>query len=124
MDDELLLSRAAGGDLESFGQLYDRYFGRVDDFAWRVLQDVDAAAEVTRHVFEQLLRPGASAKRAPSLKAWLFATADRAAVSRAERSRDDGRHLPAHDEAFGGFEVPDPCRVEGIPAAGTDPELA
>ena len=47
MDDALLVSRAMAGDLDSFGQLYDRYFTRIYDFAWRILRDADEAADVT-----------------------------------------------------------------------------
>ena len=51
MDDTLLVSRAMAGDLDSFGQLYDRYFPRVYDFAWRVLRDAEEAASATESIF-------------------------------------------------------------------------
>ena len=44
VEDGLLASRALSGDLDSFGHIYDRYFTRVYDFAWRTLRDDDAAA--------------------------------------------------------------------------------
>ena len=56
MDDALLVSRAVAGDLDSFGQLYDSYFGRVYDFTWRVLRDADQAADATRDVFLSAMR--------------------------------------------------------------------
>ena len=56
MDDALLVGRAMGGDLDSFGQLYDRYFNRIYDFCWRILRDSEEAGDVTQDVFLKVFR--------------------------------------------------------------------
>ncbi len=125
MDDTLLVSRAMAGDLDSFGQLYDRYFPRVYDFAWRVLKDGDEAASVTESVFATAMTSLAALPNAASFRSWLFTIAYRAAVGRAANlGRTTGRPEAVHEEAFGSFDVPDACFVEDPSVAGGDPETA
>jgi RNA polymerase sigma factor (sigma-70 family) len=125
MDDAMLAGRAAAGDLDSFGQLYDSYFGRVYDFVWRVLRDSDEAAEVTREVFAKVVQGLPELTRATSFKSALFTAAHYAAVERAERlGRVVPLPAPVYEEAFGTFDVPDPCRVENPQLVAGDHELA
>lgn len=124
MDDRLLASRAAAGDLDSFGQLYDRYVNRIYDFAWRTLRDPEGADAVTRSVFERAARDPGAAGRAPSVAAWLFGIAHGETVARAESvGVVPVGPAPIAEEAFGTFEVPDPVQLVDTSAAGGDAEL-
>lgn len=123
MDDALLASRAAAGDLDSFGQLYDRYFGRVYDFAWRTIGDELEAAAATEDAFARttaaLQHPG----NAPTFRSLLFSNAHAAVLARAD-APEEARGGPAHEEAFGAFEVPDPSHLENAATVRGDYELA
>ena len=123
MDDALLASRAAAGDLDSFGQLYDRYFTRVYDFAWRTLGDAADAAAATQEAFAATARALANPGSAPTFRALLFAAAHKAALARAD-AQHDPHAGPQHEEAFGAFEVPDPAHLEQPSAVRGDYELA
>jgi DNA-directed RNA polymerase specialized sigma24 family protein len=123
LDDALLAGRAAAGDLDSFGQLYDRYFIRVYDFSWRTLSDTADAVAATEEAFTRTARALASPGGAPSFRALLFAAAHRAALARAD-APPDPRATPAHEEAFGAFGVPDPAHVDQASAVRGDHELA
>jgi DNA-directed RNA polymerase specialized sigma24 family protein len=119
----LLAGRGASGDLDSFGQLYDRYFNRVYDFCWRVTRDTDDAAEATQETFARAMRGLAAAAKPPGFQASLFAIAHEEAVARAERAgRRPPLPAPTHEEAFGSFDVPDPSRIDD-PQLAADPEL-
>lgn len=124
MDDALLAGRARSGDLDSFGQLYDRYFHRVYDFSWRLLRDADAAADATRDVFSQAARELPAAPKTQTFAAFLFTIAYRIAVGRADRLRSSAATPALHEEAFGSFDVPDASRLLRAGAAGGDHELA
>jgi RNA polymerase sigma factor (sigma-70 family) len=125
MDDALLVSRAMAGDLDSFGQLYDSYFSRVYDFAWRILRDSDEAADATQDVFMQAMRGLPGLAKATSFKSWLLTIAHNEAVRRAERAgRTAPLPAPVHEEAFGSFDVPDPCRLDNPELAAGDHEAA
>lgn len=125
MDDALLASRAMAGDLDSFGQLYDRYFNRIYDFAWRILRDADEAADITQDVFMKALQNLGGLQKAASFKSWLFTIAHNTAITRAERAgRTVPLPAPAHEEAFGSFDVPDPSRLDDPELAAADHELA
>ena len=125
MDDALLVSRAQTGDLDAFGQLYDGYFNRIYDFAWRILRDADEAADVTQDVFMKAMQNLPGLSKAASFKSWLFTIAHNTAVTRAERA---GRTVPlpqpVHEEAFGAFDVPDPSHLVDPELATGDAELA
>jgi RNA polymerase sigma factor (sigma-70 family) len=123
MDDELLVSRAVGGDLDSFGQLYDRFFSRVYDFCWRILRDADEAADATQDVFMKAMNGLPSLARAASFKSWLFTIAHDTALARAERGAITAP-AATHEEAFGSFDVPDPSRLDNSAIVAADHELA
>ncbi|HZP56113.1 MAG TPA: hypothetical protein VFC53_01005, partial [Dehalococcoidia bacterium] len=121
MDDELLASRAAAGDADALGQLFDRYFAPVHDVCWRITRDIDAAAAVTREVLGNVRDGLASAARAASFRDWILGLAARRALERAEALT--GGVQPEHEEAFGAFGVPDPCRLLDPKLARGDAEL-
>lgn len=125
MDDALLVSRAMAGDLDSFGQLYDSYFNRIYDFAWRILRDVDEAADATQDVFVKAMEALPTLTKAASFQSWLFTIAHNVAVTRAELgSRSMPLPSPVHEEAFGSFDVPDPCRLDNPELVAGDHEAA
>ncbi len=125
MDDALLVSRAMAGDLDSFGQLYDGYFSRIYDFTWRILRDSDEAADATQDVFMKAMQALPGLTKATSFKSWLFTIAHNVAVTRAERgNRMMPLPSPVHEEAFGSFDVPDPCRLDNPELAAGDHEAA
>jgi DNA-directed RNA polymerase specialized sigma24 family protein len=125
MDDTLLASRAMAGDLDSFGQLYDRYFPRIYDFAWRILKDGDEAASLTESIFATSMTSMAALPNAASFRSWLFTIAYTAAVGRsAGLGRVAGRPEAVHEEAFGSFGVPDASYVDDPSVAGGDAETA
>lgn len=125
MDDALLVSRAMAGDLDSFGQLYDSYFNRIYDFAWRILRDVDEAADATQDVFVRAMEALPTLTKAASFQSWLFTIAHNVAVTRAELgSRSMPLPSPVHEEAFGSFDVPDPCRLDNPELVAGDHEAA
>jgi RNA polymerase sigma factor (sigma-70 family) len=125
VNDALLVSRAIAGDLDSFGQLYDRYFSGVYDFAWRILRDSDEAADATQDVFMKAMQALPGLTKATSFKSWIFTIAHSVAVTRAERgTRMVPLPLPVHEEAFGSFDVPDPCRLDSPELVAGDHEAA
>jgi hypothetical protein len=63
--------------------------------------------------------------KATSFKAWLFTIAHGVAVTPAERTgRTVPLPAPVHEEAFGSFDVPDPCRLDNLELAAGDHEAA
>jgi DNA-directed RNA polymerase specialized sigma24 family protein len=122
METTLLTARAAAGDLDSFGQLYDLYFGRVYDLTWRILRDADAAGSITRDVFEAARNELRSMVGA-DFGAWVLLAATRAALARAEQSSSEVPRV-LHEEAFGSFDAPDPCRLNDPKLTGGDHALA
>ncbi len=125
MDDALLVSRAMAGDLDSFGRLYDSYFGGVYDFAWRVLRDSDEAVDAAQEAFLEATHGLAGIAKATSFKPWLFTIAHRIVVTRADRGRGAAPLAsPIHEEAFGSFDVPDACRLDDPGLAVGDGEAA
>lgn len=124
MDDGLLASRAAAGDLESFGQLYDQYLPRVYDFSWRTLGDAGEAAEASRQIMLRAARRISEGLSGATFRSWLFALAFQHVVPLADARGPSGAPAPVHEEAYGSFEVPDPARLADPALVGGDHELA
>ena len=99
-DDGVLLQRTAAGDSDALLALHKRYANLVYSMAWRVLQDVGLAEEVTQDVFMKLWRQGQRYDPARSrFSAWLLSVTRFAAI---DRLRQEGRRpsvvdLPGED---------------------------
>jgi RNA polymerase sigma-70 factor (ECF subfamily) len=94
-EDGLLLQRAAAGDNDALLALHKRYANLVYSMAWRVLQDVGLAEEVTQDVFMKLWRQGQ--RYDPDrgrFSAWLLSVTRFAAI---DRLRQEGRRPSAVD---------------------------
>jgi len=80
---DILLARAAQGDLEAFGALYDQLAPRVYGLAARILPSQQQAEEVVQEVFLKLWSEGPQLGIAgKSVAAWLVLTTRAAAVHR------------------------------------------
>ncbi|MFD9127718.1 sigma factor [Kitasatospora sp. NPDC059571] len=118
--DERLHQRLARGEEAALGELYDRFAPLVHGLAARILDDQEAAEQLTREVFAHLwTRPDAYRPEEGSLRAWLGALTHRRAVERL-RHRHGGARV-AERAAARGYQV-----VAALPealreAAGRDP---
>jgi RNA polymerase sigma-70 factor (ECF subfamily) len=94
-DDSILLQRTAAGDSDALLALHKRYANLVYSMAWRVLQDVGMAEEVTQDVFMKLWRR--EQRYDPNrgrFSAWLLSVTRFAAI---DRLRQEGRRPSAVD---------------------------
>jgi RNA polymerase sigma-70 factor, ECF subfamily len=92
-DDGVLLQRAAAGDSDALLALHKRYANLVYSMAWRVLQDVGRAEEVTQDVFMKLWqRPQSYDPARGRFSAWLLSITRFAAI---DRLRQEGRRPSA-----------------------------
>lgn len=93
LEDSALLQRVAAGDSDALVVLHKRYVNLVYSMAWRVLQDVGLAEEVTQDVFMKLWRQGQRYDPARGrFSAWLVSVTRFAAI---DRLRQEGRRPPA-----------------------------
>ena len=85
-EDDVLLQRAAAGDGDALVVLHQRYANLVYSMAWRVLQDVGLAEEVTQDVFMKLWhqRQRYDPERG-RFSAWLLSVTRFAAIDRLRR---------------------------------------
>jgi RNA polymerase sigma-70 factor, ECF subfamily len=87
MNDESLLKAAADGDEMSFVLLYERHRDVVFRFAYRLLQSVELAEEITHDCFLSLIKkPGLFDAKKASLKTYLCAAARNQAYKRWHKS--------------------------------------
>ena len=87
-EEEQLLARVAGGDMEAFAAIYDRYSRPVYSLGWRLLGDVQAAQEVTQEVFEAIWRSArAFAPGRGNVRTWILALAHHKSVDAMRRQR-------------------------------------
>jgi RNA polymerase sigma factor (sigma-70 family) len=85
-DDQLVLS-AQTGDPDAFGVLFDRWFDRVFDVAYRIVRDQEVAAEITQDVFLVAWTHMSGIKQPASFGGWLLRTVQNRAINRLERER-------------------------------------
>ncbi|MCU0509113.1 MAG: sigma-70 family RNA polymerase sigma factor [Anaerolineae bacterium] len=86
MEDGELLQGVARGDQDALLTLHKRYVNLVYSMAWRVLQDVGLAEEVTQDIFLKLWRKGRQYDPARGrFSSWLLSVTRFAAIDRLRR---------------------------------------
>lgn len=85
--DEALVIAAQGGDDTAFAELFDRWFDRVFDVAWRIVRHRETAREVAQDVFLVAWRRLGSIEQPASFGGWLLRTSRNTALNRLERER-------------------------------------
>jgi RNA polymerase sigma factor (sigma-70 family) len=93
--DAPLVTAARAGDGAAFGKLYDRWFDRVHDLAYRILRDTEAAADVAQDAFLAAYRNLDNLQDTNAFGGWLLRIARNGALN---RKRKDERAQPV-DEA-------------------------
>src|SRR5688572_30669878 len=90
-DDADLVRAAVAGEQDAFGLLFDRWFDRTYDVAWRIVHNRDTAAEVAQEAFLAAWRNLPTLRQPESFGGWLLRISRNRALNRLER---DGRTRP------------------------------
>lgn len=91
--DEALYEAMLAGDMRAFDALYERFERPLFGFIRKQLSQPAEAEDVLHEAFLSLLRDKAGARRALSLKAWLFQVARNLCLNRARSQRRASRAL-------------------------------
>ncbi len=122
--DQELVSRIGTGDQEAFAVLYERHFPALYDFAVRMAQDEDVAADVVQKTFVQAWESLQRRSTVSNLKAWLFTVARNAAI---DELRHEKRQVAVSEEeeedGDWAFAEVEPSRLADPEAALRDKEL-
>lgn len=90
--DRRMQQRLARGEAAALGELYDRFAALVHSQAHRMLEDEDAADQVTREVFGHVWEhPDTYDPRNGSMRSWVARLTHREAVRRLPRRPGRGR---------------------------------
>ena len=84
-DDRALAIRAAGGDAEAFGALYDRHVDAVYRYVFYRVRNEAEAEDVTSDVFMKALRAIPRYEPRQAYLAWLYRIARNAVIDRGRR---------------------------------------
>jgi RNA polymerase sigma factor (sigma-70 family) len=105
LNDQELMSIVQSGDYSPASEIYDRYSGRIYNFAFRFLKNSEAAEDATQEVFVKMLKHANQFHGDAKLSTWLFSiTANwcrdylRKADNKSKESDDVLVSLPASSE--------------------------
>ena len=72
LNDQELMRIVQAGDFSPASEIYDRYSGRIYNFAFRFLKNAEAAEDATQEVFVKMLRYANQFNGDAKLSTWLF----------------------------------------------------
>jgi RNA polymerase sigma-70 factor (ECF subfamily) len=72
LSDQELMRIVQAGDLTPASEIYDRYSGRIYNFAFRFLKNAEAAEDATQEVFVKMIRYAHQFHGDAKLSTWLF----------------------------------------------------
>src|SRR5438270_3668996 len=105
LSDQELMRLVQAGDFSPATEIYDRYSGRIYNFAFRFLRNSEAAEDATQEVFVKMLKHANQFHGDAKLSTWLFSiTANwcrdylRKADNKAKEAEDVLLSLPASSE--------------------------
>lgn len=103
-----ILSDVAGGDIEAYGQIVNRYKARLYNFVFRFVGDRETAEDIVQETFLRAFRKRREYRAIANFSTWLFTIAGNLAKSELRR-RKRWRLFSLHkdDEDEGGFDLPD-----------------
>src|SRR5712671_5367271 len=72
LSDQELMRIVQAGDLSPASEIYDRYSGRIYNFALRFLKNSEAAEDASQEVFVKMLKHAGQFHGGAKLSTWLF----------------------------------------------------
>ncbi len=115
MEEEHLVARAQGGDLEAIGELYDQHHVSVLKYTWSRVADRETAEDLTGEVFLRMVRALPKYRRTKiPFRAWLYRIARNLVIDH-YRSQSDRNTVP--------LEVAEAASNKGDPAKAMDQAL-
>lgn len=111
--DEDLVSAVLAGDRERYGDLVERYQGRLVNYLYRLLRNLDEAHEMAQEVFLKVYQALDRYDPRYRFSTWLFRVAQNAAIDQIRRRRL--KLVPIHrqdegDEEGRDWDLPSPER--------------
>jgi RNA polymerase sigma-70 factor (ECF subfamily) len=97
-DDELALLCRHGRE-DAFREIYHRYRQRIINFAYQMLRDRDAAADVLQETFQYFFRKIPDYRAEGKLSVLLYRAARSICLNRLTKSRS-GKELPLEEDAI------------------------
>jgi len=107
--DRPLVERAQAGDTRAFGELVERYQGRVFALTKRILKDDDEAEDALQETFLSAFRGLKNFKQEARFSTWILRVASNAALMRLRKRRLDTVSLerPTDEEDGPALELAD-----------------
>lgn len=104
IEDEVALARAAQGDIEAFGILYERYVGRIYSYIYYRTGNTSDAEDLTARVFYRAMRHITTYQhRGLPFSAWLYRIAHNL-LANWHRDNSRSREIPLDDALMGKSE--------------------
>jgi len=72
LSDQELMRIVQAGDFSPASEIYDRYSGRIYNFAFRFLRNSEAAEDATQEVFVKMMKHANQFNGEAKLSTWLF----------------------------------------------------
>jgi RNA polymerase sigma-70 factor (ECF subfamily) len=86
-EDAALVEQARAGDPDAFGRLYDRWFDRVHDLAFRITNDTAAASDVAQDALLAAWQKLGTLEDPEAFGGWLLRITRNAALDRHRREQ-------------------------------------
>ena len=87
LSDDELIAAILGGDRERFGDLVERYQGRLVNYLFRLLRNLEEAHELAQEVFLKVYQVLDRYDPQYKFSTWLFRVAQNAAIDQIRRRR-------------------------------------
>jgi len=108
LSDESILTRAANGDGEAFGALYERYVGRIYNYIYYRTGNAHDAEDLTARVFYRAMRHISNYNdRGLPISAWLYRIAHNL-VANWHRDNSRRKEIPLEESVHGRFDSSHP----------------
>ena len=97
---EETIRKAAQGDLEAFEAIYKAHFGFVSNVAFRVVNRVEDAEEVTQEVFLNIYHKLKTFRFESSLKTWIYRMTFNCAINYAKKIAKHRHQMVEYTDAL------------------------
>lgn len=104
-----IIQKAAGGDMEAFGEIYNKTSGFVYNVAYRIVNNKEDAEEVAQDVFVNIFKKLGTFRFDASFKTWAYRITTNISINYLKRKIKQERNHVSYDDALEKKQITEPA---------------
>lgn len=104
-----IIQLALGGDMEAFGEIYNKTSGFVYNVAYRIVNNREDAEEITQDVFVNIFKKLGAFRFDASFKTWIYRITTNISINYLKKKIKQEKNYVSYDDALEKKQITEPA---------------